>query len=194
MSERVGRWYPSVCAKRKSVVSKCLLLEDAGCWLGLRCGELQWRSCSGRFYSYCACFRHYIQVSVRFASVLHCVRTLIYGLCVCCWANRAPMAQNKRESTRASRSGAVWRHRIGLLSTSATTFKRLKIFPKATIICYYYLLSSSCRIFTIMYLKQNMFMVHAMLFPMKNVLCSYINTSRSMCAMLNVAIFCNSLM
>jgi len=80
MSDRVGRWHPSVRSKRKSVVSKLLLLEDAGCWLGLRCGELQWLSGSARFYSYCACFRHYTQVSVSFASVVHCVRTFIYEL------------------------------------------------------------------------------------------------------------------
>jgi hypothetical protein len=153
MSDRVGRWHSPVCAKRKSVVSKCLLVEDVGCWLGLRCGELQWPSCSARFYSYCACFRQYTQVSVSFASVLDCVRTFIYGLCVYCLAIRASLAHNKRESTRASRSGAVWRHRIGSLSTSASTFKFLKIFPKVTIICYY-LLSPSCMIFTFIYLKQ----------------------------------------
>ena len=39
-----------------------------------------------------------------------------------------------------------------------------------------------------------MFVVHAMLFPMKKVLCSYINTFRSKCAVPNMAIFCNSLM
>jgi hypothetical protein len=136
MSGRVGKRHSSVCAKRKSVVSKCLLVEDVGCWLGLRCGNLQWLSCSARFFSCCACFRHYTQVSVSFASVFHCVRTFTYGLCVCCLANLASLTQNKRESTRASRSGAMWRHRIGLLSTSASTFKFSKIFSKS----YYYLL------------------------------------------------------
>lgn len=91
----------------KSVVSKGLLVEDVGCWLGLRCGELQWLSCSERFYSYCACFRHYTQVSVSFASALHCVRAFICVLYVRCLANRASLTQYKRESTRASRSGAM---------------------------------------------------------------------------------------
>jgi hypothetical protein len=77
---------------------------------------------------------------------------------------------------------------------------------------YYYLyLLSLCRVFTIIYLKQTVslgytrvynvtailslqFMVYVMLHPMLNVLYLYISTSRSTCAVPNMAVFCSPLM
>jgi hypothetical protein len=35
-------------------------------------------------------------------------------------------------------------------------------------------------------------MVHVLFFPMLNVLCFYISTSRSMCAVLSMTVFCSS--
>ena len=71
-----------------------------------------------------------------------------------------------------------------------------------------YLLSPLCRVFTIIYLKQTMFLEYIVLqlfcisicatcniiLPMKYVLYYYISTFHSMCAVPNMAVFCSSWM
>jgi hypothetical protein len=50
-----------------------------------------------------------------------------------------------------------------------------------------------CTICTLTAILQLQFMLHVMLFPMLNILYSYISTSRSVCAVPNMADFCSAL-